>query len=136
MITDRTETDALLGNEKGTYSYADLNRVENAVKSISNEMKTLGISIELPTKTDWDAPGDFTITAWPVESQMTRYLSNIRKIRQEMQVDIDLPESMDRLNWVGANNIEKILEIAASRIFGIKKSYRYSGEIYAGEELI
>ena len=35
FITDRTHADVLLGNEKGIYSYEDLNRVERAVAQLS-----------------------------------------------------------------------------------------------------
>lgn len=136
MITDRTEADVLLGNEKGIYRYTDLNRVESAVAVIAEEMVGLGISIDLPTKTDWSEPDLFSTSEWPVESQMARYLTNLEKIRAEMAVEITLPDSMDRLTWQSANNIEKMLETALTRINGIKQSYRYSGEIYAGEELI
>lgn len=136
LITDRTEMDALLGKEKGTYSYLDLNRVENCVTEISRLFSEMGIVAELPTKTDWGPPGQFSAADWPVSTQMERYLRNIAIIRAEMAISIPIPISMDKLTWASANNIEKILETALIRIKGIKQSYRYSGEIYAGEELI
>ena len=136
LVTDRTEMDALLGNEKGTYGYLDLNRVESCVAMISDLFSEMGISAELPTKTNWGIPGQFSVADWPVETQMERYLRNIALIRTEMAISIPVPISMDKLTWISANNIEKILETAVIRIKGIKQSYRYSGEIYAGEELI
>ena len=136
LITDRTESDALMGNEKGIYSYTDLNRVEEAVAEIAEKITSLGFTLQLPTKTDWGLPGSFSVPEWPVDSQMRRYLKNVSEIQRVFVISTQLPESMDKLDWNGANNIEKVLQAAFSRIAGIKQSYRYSGEIYAGEEIL
>lgn len=136
LITDRTESDALLGNEKGTYSYTDLNRVETAVTQIAKQITTLGFALSLQTKTDWSLPENFSVKTWPTESQMIRYLQNIAEIKKLFIIPTQIPETMEKLDWNGANNIEKVLQIAFSRIMGIKQSYRYSGEIYAGEEIL
>lgn len=131
FITDRTESDALLGNEKGVYSYTDLNRVETAVKQIS-EIMVLGLS----TKTDWGLSDLFSVNEWPVESQMKRYLDNVESIRKYFRLSIPIPLTMERLTWQGANNIERILEKALVSAEGVKQTYRYSGEFYAGEEIL
>ena len=136
LITDRTESDVLLGNSKGVYSYADLNRVESAAAMIAEQITELGFALQLQTKTDWDLPENFSAWNWPVESQMRRYLQNIADIKRLFVISTQIPETMDKLDWNGANNIEKVLQIAFSRITGIKQSYRYSGEIYAGEEIL
>lgn len=135
FVTDRTESDALLGNERGVYSYTDLNRVEAAVRDLAAELSDIGYKISLVTKTDWGLPGDFSAKDWPVESQMDRYLRNVRYIRNFFPASIRLPTSMEGLTWEGANNIEKVLKNAAERIAGIKQTWRYSGEVFAGEEL-
>lgn len=134
FITDRTEADVLMGTAKGMYQDTDLNRVENAVAEISAQFHSLGISPELVVKTDWAPPEEFSLGTWVTENQMTRYLENISVIRRLFPVPIDPPRSMSDLNWDGANNIEKIVKAAVERIAAIKQSYRYSGEIYAGEE--
>lgn len=136
LITDRTESDALLGNEKGIYSYTDLNRVEEAVKQIAKEITTMGFSLQLQTKTDWGLPGNFMASTWPVESQMKRYLENVSNIKKVFLIPIKLPNTMEKLDWNGANGIEKVLEIAVDRVAAIKQSYHYSGEIYAGEDIL
>lgn len=136
LIIDRTESDALLGNEKGVYSYTDLNRVEEAVKDLSEEITALGFVLKLQTKTDWGLPRNFSASRWPVESQMKRYLNNVSEIRKILIISTKLPESMEKLDWNGANNIEKVLRTAFGRIEGIKQSYYYSGEIYAGEGIL
>lgn len=136
LVTDRTEYDVTLGNTKGVYSYADLNRVENAVKLAADEAAAMGYNVHLKTKTDWGLPADFSTEEWPVESQMERYLNNVAVLKKTFLVSTEIPRSMDRLTWAGANNIEKVLETALLRIAGIKQNYRYSGEIFAGEETL
>ena len=86
---------------KGAYNYSDLNRVERAVAEIS-ALANLGLT----TKTDW--------TMWDVPrvSDMQRYLSNIVRIRTFCGSSIELPATMDKLDYIDANNIEKILMAA------------------------
>lgn len=126
LITDRTEG--------AVYEYTDLNRVERAVQAISAQFISMGIVLDLSVKTDWGLPGDFSARSWPTESQMRRYLGNVAAIKQLFPNTVRLPSSMEKLTWTGANNIEKVLQIALDRIEGIKKAYRYSGEVFAGEE--
>lgn len=136
FITDRTEADVLLGNEKGVYSYTDLNRVEGNVKLLAEALTKLGYFLNIAVKTDWELPGDFSAVGWPAESQMERYLRNVCTIRNFFPLEGkgSLPKSMDKLTWQSANLIEMILEHAWGRIEGIKQVWKYSGEIYAGEE--
>ena len=129
LITNRTES--------AVYSYTDLNRVERAVAQIAEQLRALGIGEEeFITKTDWGLPEDFSVETWPVQSQMKRYIGNVQKIKAVFPCAVRLPASMENLNWIGANNIERVLQIACSRIDGIRQAYRYSGEVYAGEELL
>lgn len=134
LITDRTESDALLGNEKGTYSFSDLNRVEGAVAQIAVLFPTLDICLDLKTKTDWGLPSAFSVDQWPVASQMQRYLGNVAAIKEAFGIPVQLPSSMARLTWNGANNIEKVLQMAMTRAANTIQTFRYSGEIYSGEE--
>ena len=129
FITDRTEYDALVGNHKGVYSYTDLNRVETAVKLISDTM-----SLGLTTKTNWSLPAACNAKEWPVESQMKRYLENVAAVRRYFGITYPIPSTMDRLTWQRANNIELILKKAMASVDGVIEAYRYSGEFYAGEE--
>jgi hypothetical protein len=89
---------------KGAYNYSDLNRVERAVAEISDLR-----GLNLVTKTDW---GMWDI---PTESEMVRYLNNIRHIRETLGDAADIPTppaSMNNLTYADANNIEIILESA------------------------
>lgn len=92
---------------KGAYNYSDLNRVERAVSEIS-DLAGLG----LITRTDW---GMWDI---PMQSEMTRYLSNIKRIRDTFSLAVDLPDSMNNLTYTYANNIEIVLTLAYEKIIG------------------
>lgn len=134
LITDRTQADVLLGNAKGTYGYDDLNRVERAVAEIAAAFPRLGIGVQLQTKTNWAPPGEFSCDSWPVESQMRRYLDNVKVIRNAFHLTCQLPDSMEMLTWVDANRIEEALCSANAAAAGIAQAMRYSGELFAGEE--
>ena len=134
LITDRTESDTLLKNEKGIYGYADLNRVETAVGEIAMLFPILDIALDLKIKTDWGLPGKFSVAVWPVTSQMQRYLGNVSAIKSAFGLTVPIPSTMEKLTWTGANNIEKVLQVAVDRATGTIASFRYSGEIYSGEE--
>lgn len=134
LITDRTESDVFLGNEKGIYRFSDLNRVEAAVGEIAELFPELGTSLVLTTKTDWGLPGAFSVAEWPVASQMNRYLGNVIAIKKLFSITLLLPASMAKLNWNGANNIEKTLQQAMTRATNTIQTFRYSGEFYSGEE--
>lgn len=134
LVTDRTKLDVLRKNEKGVYSHNDLNRVETAVGKIAELMPSLGTSLDLIIKTDWGLPNEFSVGEWPVASQMQRYLGNVAVIKETFGISLQIPESMSKLTWIGANDIEKVLQMAMDRAANTISAFRYSGEIYSGEE--
>ena len=106
---------------KGAYNYTDLNRVEAAVAELAAML-----GIELTTKTNW--------TMWdiPTQADMTRYLSNVERLRNAVWNGVslpDVPRRMDNLTYVDANNIETILLETRKRF----ESAPQCGEIYSGE---
>jgi len=134
LITDRTEADVLLGNEKGRYTYQDLNRVEQAVTLLCALAARQNINPKLTTKINWGLPGAFSPDSWPTKSQMTRYLQNVRTLCAQLDIQATLPKSMARLTYVGANQIEKALQAAYEQMQGVLQTYQFSGELIAGEE--
>lgn len=106
---------------KGAYNYSDLNRVEGAVREIAEKAGVL-----LTTKTNW--------TAWdiPKQSDMNRVLRNIEALRSQFPIAVGMPETpqtMSRLNYSAANNIERIVGALAD---AVNRAIR-SGDVYAGE---
>jgi hypothetical protein len=110
-----------LNGLKGAYNHTDLNRVERAVAEIS-----VLFGLNLTTKTDW--------TAWdiPKQSDLDRFLENIRKIVAKSTTYTDtptLPQSMSKLTYTSANDIEKIL----MDISKIEPTLFRCNEAYCGE---
>lgn len=134
LITDRTEADVLLGHPKGQYSFADLNRVEQAVAQLQQLAEQLDIKPAITVKTDWGLPGTFSGSAWPTQGQMTRYLGNVHTLCSALEVAANLPDTMIGLTWQGANAIEQALLDAHTRVMSVLAALYYSGEIFAGEE--
>lgn len=151
------------GELKGTYNASDLNRVESAVKYLSELLAELPNALKAYAEqrgVHWDAffdvPYDATAygvtvkTDWvmsdiPTPSDMVRYLANVVLLRNALQyATADLPSGMDNLTHDGANAIEQALKgldtaIATLRyateryIDNTAAAWFYSGEIYAGE---
>lgn len=103
---------------KGAYNYSDLNRVERAVAEISDE-----VGLGLVTKTDWKM--------WDVPrvSDMIRYITNVRKIRNAVGSNIALPEIGDKITYSDANNMELVL-LEASESIGTALR---CGDIFCGD---
>lgn len=150
MITDRTAEDVSRWKElkskgyasmtederrewersKGAYSYTDLNRVEDAVAFLHQRLGELGYDTPQPVTRTW------TVYDVPTEADMTRYLNNVKAIRDALSVystTPNVPASMHKLTFQGANDIERILldveRLAENMVF----TFAYSGEIYGGE---
>jgi len=149
--------------QRGAYNYTDWNRVETAVGYVSGELvqadtdlrayaTSLGVawsaafalpydpsSYSLTTKTDWNDESK------PSTTQMARYLNNVVLIKAAIPNASAawLPDSMDRLDYSGANGIEQVLIdihtalalLIAERMGLIRSALavNYSGEIYSGE---
>lgn len=152
----------LSGVQKGAYNYTDLNRVEEAVDYIADELvqaptdlqafaTSLGVawdsSFELPydendytsltIKTDW------TDEDIPNATDMARYLGNLQLIQAALPTLTVAPSSMNALDYAGANAIEQMLKEADTALADAVE-YRkqlikgtlalfYSGELYSGE---
>lgn len=134
LITDRTEADVLLGTQKGRYGCSDLNRVEGAVAALLPRLLPLDIRLLLQTKTDWAFCDAFSAENWPVKSQMRRYLLNVQSLCAALGLQPELPESMEQLSFTGANQIEQALLLAERHIAAVQNTFRYSGDVFAGEE--
>ena len=130
LIYDRTKEDVILGTPKGNYGWEDLNRVEKTVQFLAQELQRLDIHLNLQTKTDWALPGE----DWPTSTQMQRYLGNVKSVLAALQLIKPLPQSMENLDYQGANQIEYALAAALRRMEAICRTFQFSGECIAGEE--
>lgn len=104
---------------RGAYNHSDLNRVEMAVRDLSD---TLGLGLK--TKTDW--------TMWdvPTEADMKRYAENLAELRKHSTMSMPLTLVDNSFDIEKANTIERFL----SAFDGVIKSMLYCAEPYCGEE--
>ena len=126
LITDRTQADVdrvveltgkflagtITGAEKaeymagmkGAYNYTDLNRVGEAVAYVASIMNQSGRSVSVTAKQNW------TISDIPTIAQMTAFLNDLTLLKANTTATIpNVPQSMDRLTFQTANQIEQLL---------------------------
>lgn len=106
-ITDRSESDVVNKTTKGFYNAEDLNRVGEDVSWLAEQLAVYGYPVQVSPKTNW------VMADFPTESTMTTYLGNIRALLAAFTAlpnTPELPISMDKLTWQGANHIEENLQ--------------------------
>lgn len=144
LITDRTQADVQRAAEltakgyggmtaeeltewmrglKGAYNASNLNRVGSALAYIANRLNAEGYNIQIQPKTDW------IMTDIPTTAQLTEYQALIATIRAAIAYPESTPNTPDvlKLNYSGANDIEKILVVAEDMIVKMILAYRHCG---------
>ena len=130
LITDRTAEDVANKTAKGFYNASDLNRVGAAVEYIAGRFTALGYSCPVTVKKDW-----LTSDA-PTASQMETYRQNIVTLRAliaVMKSTPETPETMRFLDYIKANDIERILLDLDTLLTNAALAWYQSGELFAGE---
>lgn len=123
--------------ERGTLTYNTLNRVEAAVKTLAAVLTAAGYPVEIAPvlkgskaeDREWQE-GDIVRRA-----QWTAYLNNVQRLRDAYYTFAEtgeLPKPHDKLDYQGANTIEKILVDIDLLIGCMKASYRRCGTFRAG----
>lgn len=130
LITDRTLEDVTKKTEKGFYNANDLNRVGSAMVYMRDRLNQNGYNIIVDPDTSW------TISDIPDHSDMIYYLSCLGALKDSIALPSSIPEApetMENLTYVGANNIEKILEAVDQMLTNSLAAVYYSGEVFSGE---
>ena len=116
---------------KGSYGASDMNRVENAVKALSERLNELGYKHTPPTvKTNWG------YDSVPTVADFNRYFGNVDLLRRAIALPITTPATpttRERLTHDRANNLEKILVDINTVTTNIQKTWCYAGDMFAGE---
>lgn len=123
--------------ERETLTYNTLNRVESAVKLLAAALTSAGYPVEITPvlkgskseDREWQE-GDIVRRA-----QWSTYLDNVQRLRNAYYTLAEtgaLPKPEDKLGYVGANNIEKVLADIDLLIDCMKASYRRCGAFRAG----
>lgn len=162
-MTDEEKSQFMTGL-KGAYNYTDLNRVEWAVSYISDQLCDVSDELDrVSDETYVDRPQSMklpynkkdytdinTKTSWTHESELTksereRYISNVFKvIKPFFGEPNDMPNTLDSLNYNGANKIEEYLDKVLPLLYNIRDEYEkymysmadswfYSNELYGGD---
>lgn len=135
--TARAQRGTALTPLKGCYNVSDLNRVESAVKTLAAALTAAGYPVEVTPvlkgskaeDREWQE-GDIVRRA-----QWTTYLDNVQKLRDvyyTLAGTGELPKPEDKLDYQGANTIEKILADIDLLLDGMKSIYRRAGAFTAG----
>lgn len=135
LIYDRTLSDVTSKRTKGNYNSSDLNRIEEWSEYLKNLLEEFGYHTSFVTKTDWEIGlGKPNMT-----SEINRIKNNLQKLKDTFY---DIPgtppvPSTDRLaiNYVEANDIEKIMEDLDLYISKVESAFRYADFFIAGEDL-
>lgn len=158
------EKQSFLSGLKGAYNYSDFNRIEATVYYLANRLKDIWIESETLANelgVAWDEIFNYpydkygfddisTKYDWSVDDILNkanreRYINNIKTILISFIDDItDIPNSLEKMNFEGANNIEKQLLSLNEKIVAAKnnndnmmlnasQSWAYSGDVYGGE---
>lgn len=138
LIFDRTSADVEYARNnpsaqewlKGCYNYIDLNRVEEWCKYLSDLLNSYGYVNLIEGKTDWKVNDIQTV------EQMERYLKNVKILIETFAIKKDtpnLPETMNKLTYSQANDIEKILYDINELIQKMEAMFRYSNTFYSSE---
>ena len=144
----------------GTYNAWDMNRVESAVDYLQTYLNGVQAALDAYRAERMVASDDFWVAPWdaislitkkgwvlediPSESDLARYLSNVDAVTNALSIAKQLPETMERLDYIGANEIERVLRAeydagvayetnAKWLIDNTRAAFIYSGEFYGGE---
>lgn len=112
------------------YNVSDLNRVGEAVRYLAERFTGYGYAVTVNPKTDW------TEDNVPTRKQLETYRRNIAELRRQLTVMAatpETPETMRALDYVKANDIERILQDLDRLITNMEQAWFFSGDLYAGE---
>lgn len=116
---------------KGAYNAGDLNRVEEAVRYLSDQLRDMGYPIDLYVFGEWTKDRN------PNTQDLIRYFDNVAQIRALLPVYDTTPEApsadLAAFNYEKANDLEKILADVEEIMRKLASSWFYLGDLYAGE---
>ena len=124
MVYDRTLSDVANKASKGYWNISDLNRIEKAIKEMSDYL-----NLGLITKT-WILGESISL------SEYNLIYNNINAIRLAWYSATDTPPTptANCFNYSKANDLEKILSDMIDFKISKETDKTYSGQIYSGGE--
>jgi hypothetical protein len=129
LIFDRTAEDVANRTAKGFYRYTDLNRVMSALTSVTARYNTAGYAFPaVPVMT-------FSNNEILRGTKPEAYLDAVTAFWAAVPVTKvpRVPATLDRLNWSGANDIERFIFLTDEQMDRIEGAWFYCDEPYSGE---
>ena len=128
------EWDLYFAGLKGAYNgFNDLDRVEKCTIDITERLNNYGYHFTINAKDNWTLDEEINI------DDINRVKNNLQKIKDNFYVLINTPEipSIEKtsINYIDANNIEKILFDINILIGRMEEGIRYCNCMYAGDDL-
>lgn len=122
---------------KGAYNFTDLHRVESAVKTLAAALTSAGYPVEVTPVLKGNKAEDREWQEGDIvrRAQWRTYLDNVQRLRDAYYTLAEtgqLPKPEDKLGYVGANTIEKVLADIDLLLDGMKSIYRRAGTFTAG----
>ena len=118
--------------ERGMLTNVTLNRVANAVSMLASALNTAGYTVETTSQS-------FSETDRLKRSKYTVYLANVQTLRDAIAVRVttpSVPAADAKLDYTGANNIEKILADLDELLCWMTYSRKYCGTFAAGQTIL
>lgn len=129
LIYDRTQQDLLKETDKAYISYKDLNRIEEAVKYLTDTLNKYSYIATTNNKTNW------SIEDIRTQEECNRIKQNFEKLKKAISYNLTIP-AFDWNDIQEANRIEKILVDIDSAIKSMEKLFVYSGVAGMGQNRI
>lgn len=117
---------------RGCYNTSDVNRVEYHTRELQNILNANGYNIQIDTRL-WSKPDIMRY------SDIVRYLGNINAILDAFGRSANAPKlpGIDRwIDYIAANDIEKILYVTRELIYGALAMFRRAGTFRAGGDYL
>lgn len=115
---------------KGTYNYTDLNRIEEWTEYIAEQLILYGYNVDITTNiilVDW------TMEDFPTKIAMRIIRNNVQKLKDAFIAFTNVPDSLEKMTYQKANDLEKVLHELDTLINNMIASFYYSGTFYSGE---
>lgn len=141
-VYDRTISDVVNGTSKGFINYQDLNRIENAMQELEEELcyysYTLGEILSL--KTTWhkaQALGQSSLANIPTLEHLNRIAHNVNVLRNAFftyQFTPQAPTTLENATYRTFNDLEQILHDLHMMVESMEENFVECDTFYCNEE--
>jgi len=107
-------------------NYTDLNRIENNSRYLSDILLGYGYHAEHAQYENWQ------VNHFPFSSEMERIRRNIKNIKQNYFAKLEVPATLEGLDYEKLNAMEQILLEAYEAVKRMISAFQYCGDIYTG----